>query len=307
MLDRLTQFLGRRVAVGAVVLLLAAGFSAPAQADTPGATSGALTMVSEPGSVGYGLEYNYSTPSTLFFARSDGSAVNLLVRSSGYEEWWYLNFAPPAGERLVPATYEVDSWFPFRGDEAGLEVSGNGQGCGPVVGSFTVLEVEYGPSDTIQRFHATFVERCAVDEPALRGEIHLVNHPWRAPLEVSIAIDPDGSRMSGDAQIHGTITCNVAGTTVALTTAVSQDNPTRPIYGDYREEFVPCEPTGSPWSRTIESFSCRDHPAESGEHYTCDPFLPGAAEVYVNVFTSDPTYGFDVDQSATSTVQLTRR
>jgi hypothetical protein len=297
----------RRLLVVATIALLGGSFASPARADTPGATSGVLNMVSEAGSVGQGLEYSYSAPFTFFFARSNGSEVNLLVRSPGFEEWWYLNFAPPAGERLAPGIYDVDSWFPFRGDEASFEVYGNGQGCGPVVGSFTVLDIEYDPSDFITRFHATFVERCSATEPALRGEIALVNHPWRPPLEVAIAIDPAGSRSGGEAHVHGTITCNVAGTTVALITAVTQDDPRRPIYGDYREEFVPCEPSGSPWSRTLESFSCRDHPTDSGQRYTCDPFLPGPAEVYVNVYTVDPTYGFDVDQSATATVQLTSR
>ena len=54
---------------------------------------------------------------------------------------------------------------------AGLSVSGDGRGCNVLTGNFQVLQVVYGPGNTLASFDAIFEQHCEGAAPALRGEI----------------------------------------------------------------------------------------------------------------------------------------
>jgi hypothetical protein len=301
----------RRLATLALGAICAAvTWASPATAGTPGADFAQLTMSSESGDlVGQGLDYSYSTPSMLFYGQSDGNAVHVYAYSPDFNDSWFLHFAAQRGERLSPGTYEnVVAWPSVDGAHAAMSIGGNHVGCGPLRGTFEVLQADYGPNETIQRFHATFEQHCLlypnVYAPALRGEIQLVNHPWRQPVQVSLAIDTVGSRQAGKAVVHGTITCNVPGTTVGLYVSVSQDDgQRRPSFGDSWQGAVECGPSGLPWSTTVESIYYESH-GEQEKVANANPFLPGPAEVHAVFSVDDGTYGFYLEQESSATVDL---
>jgi hypothetical protein len=50
-------------------------------------------------------------------------------------------------------------------------VSGDGRGCNTLTGTFNVLQVQYGPNNTVTAFDATFEQHCEGAAAALKGEV----------------------------------------------------------------------------------------------------------------------------------------
>jgi len=134
-----------------------------------------LSMTSDPGDyIGAGQTYFYSAADGEFRAQvhSGGGGISISFNTPSYEHWWYLDFAAPNGVPLTPGSYLNATRYPFQSpDVPGLSVSGDGRGCNELTGSFQVLQVTYGPDNTVTAFDAAFEQHCEGAAPALRGQI----------------------------------------------------------------------------------------------------------------------------------------
>jgi hypothetical protein len=135
----------------------------------------------------------------LFFSAADGSfsayqnydqGVSVSFNTSNYSHFWYLDFAAANNQPLTVGTYTGATRFPFQASNVpGLAVYGDGRGCNNDNGSFTVLEVSYGPNNTVNSFDAIFEQHCEGFTPALRGEIRYNAHPTvnvNAPARLTV-------------------------------------------------------------------------------------------------------------------------
>jgi hypothetical protein len=254
------------------------------------------SFVSDPGDfVGNGQSGSFS-PETSSFASSqsnDGNhfAAFLFPFAGGF---WMLDFAAPAGQPLAPGVYENATRWPFQAASVpGLAVFGNGVGCNTLNGRFEVLEASFGPAGYVERFHATFEQHCEGIEPALRGEIKIVNPPPPPVLSISLVPDVRGTvDRSGTATIRGVVTCSTP-TTISLGGQVRQTVTRFALASGNLQAQVPCSPTPTAWSATVV-------PAGSV------PFGPGYASVTLTAIGFDPNYPGAVVQEASSAVKLSR-
>lgn len=162
----------RRVRLASSALILLVGLLGAVGPASAQVTS--LSMTSEPGDyIGGGQTYFYGAGEGNFGAQVNyAGGVTISFVSGNYDHWWNLSFRAPGGAPLTTGTYLNALRFPFQGDTApGLDVSGDGRGCNGLTGSFQVLQIEYGPDNTVTAFNATFEQHCEGMEPALRGEI----------------------------------------------------------------------------------------------------------------------------------------
>ncbi len=137
-----------------------------------------VSFVSEPGDyIGQGQQLMF-TPGSATFESYNSFESQVLVRvfpfSGGF---WILQFAAPTGQTLVPGIYEGAARSAQEPGQPGLDVGGDGRGCNTITGRFEVLEAAYGPGDYVRRFHASFEQHCEGADPALFGEIAIVNPP----------------------------------------------------------------------------------------------------------------------------------
>jgi len=71
----------------------------------------------------------------------------------------HLDFAAPHNVPLTIGTYLDATRYPFQGPNSpGLSFSMNGRGDNTLTGFFTVLEIEYGPGNSITSFAADFTQ-----------------------------------------------------------------------------------------------------------------------------------------------------
>ena len=123
-------------------------------------------FTSTPGSwVGHGyLNYSITPADGWNFtatASADHSFVQLSARdprprpTSNY--YWDLRLETPNGGPLVPGFYDGATRYPFNDPgEPGLTLSGNHRGNNENTGYFTVLEADFGPGATVNRFAVNF-------------------------------------------------------------------------------------------------------------------------------------------------------
>jgi hypothetical protein len=132
--------------------------------------------------IGHGETHRYTLADAAFSATADSNRGHVYITIIGpsYSFWWYLDLAAPAGQQLLPGTYEGAMRYPFQLITVpGLDFSGTGRGCNTLTGRFVIIEATYGTGTTVDRFHATFEQHCEGASVALRGEISIVANPWR--------------------------------------------------------------------------------------------------------------------------------
>ena len=243
--------------------LAALAFVLPATAHAdPNATSGSLTMTSDPGDwLGGGAAYAFATPDSSFLMHGDaldydGNYVNVYVTGAG-GEWWSLSFQAPTGQTLTSGvTYDgairgIQS-APPPGASPRMDIYGDYRGCNTLAGSFTVLDVAYGPYGYLQALHLTFVEHCEGGAPALRGELDVTGPAGPPAQAVSVTVDPSGvaQRPGGGAAVHGTITCAVP-TDAWFSVSATQQTKKGTASGSASVEVATCGPTPQSWSATV--------------------------------------------------------
>jgi hypothetical protein len=260
-----------RLATSVLIGVLLIGASVAPAAVATIATTASLSMVSEEGDwVGSGLSYSYSTETgNTFDSNSAGGTNNAgIVVNDGTEDWWVLVFSAPDDQTLVPGTYSGATRFGFNGPgEPGLEITGNSRGCNILSGSFTVLDVSYGPYNYLERFHATFEQYCDFSPAALRGEINIINPPVPDPLQLRVEIAPIGTAnpKAGTATANVTAWCNRPVTGVELSVDLIQHATSSKVAKGYF--FVSFDCTGTEtWNATVSSESL-------------GPFTAGKAQV----------------------------
>ena len=70
---------------------------------------------------------------------------------------WFLTFAAPSGQQLVPGHYANVQRYPFQAnDRPGLEFGSTGRLDNQAGGFFDVLEATYGPNNQLLSFSANF-------------------------------------------------------------------------------------------------------------------------------------------------------
>ncbi len=157
----------------AVLLGMLSAFSLATPALAQTVTS--LSMTSDPGDyIGLGQTY-FLTPIDGAFSAQVNYDGGVSIAYQGFTpgDFWNLDFSAPNNVPLTQGTYLNATRFPFQlPGVPGLAVYGDGRGCNGDYGSFTVLQVVYGPSNTVTAFDATFEQHCeSLTAPALRGEI----------------------------------------------------------------------------------------------------------------------------------------
>jgi hypothetical protein len=230
----------------AAALLVTAG----ATAGTVKAATGSLTMTSEAGDyVGGGQQWAYDASADTISVGSErwGTARAFISAANG--DFWLLQLTAPGGARLSPGLYANAQRF-ADDTHPGLDVEGMGRGCSDTSGSFTVLDVSYGPYGYLQSLHATFEQRCGVAAAALRGELDVVAPP--APAPVGVTVD----RSDGKVRLHGTISCSKPVQVVTVAGDLTQQQKKDVASGFFNQVFVSdCDTTPKPWEATAMSSS----------------------------------------------------
>jgi HYR domain len=140
-----------------------------------------LYLFSEPGDfVGQGVEQLYTSADSTFTSFFVGdSFFRASVQSGDYEHSWLVDLVAPDGQPLVVGSYTgaESASFPRSPGAPGLDVYGDGRGCGALTGQFDVTEVSLASTGEVLTFDATFEQRCEGFDPALFGRIRIENPP----------------------------------------------------------------------------------------------------------------------------------
>jgi hypothetical protein len=234
----------------AVALLTAAG----AAAGTVTAASGSLTMTSEAGDyVGAGQQWAYDAGADRISVGAERWGTARAFVSAANGDFWLLQFTAPGGARLTPGTYS-NAQRSFDDSHPGLDVGGMGRGCNDTSGSFTVLDVSYGPYGYLQSLHVTFEQRCGASSAALRGELDVVAPPAPAPIGVAVTVEEKATvdRSDGKVRLHGTISCSEPVRLAGVAGDLTQQQKKDVASGFFNQVFVPdCDTTPKAWDATV--------------------------------------------------------
>jgi len=166
------------------IFLFALAFSVFAATANAQVTS--LSLNSDPGDFIGGGQSLFLTPADGTFSATTNFDSGVSVSLFGPVHFWFLDFSAAGNVPLTLGTYTGATRFPFQAfNENGLSVDGDGRGCNTLTGSFTVLEIVYGPNGSVSSFDATFEQHCEGATPALRGEVRFNAHPVVAVLAPS--------------------------------------------------------------------------------------------------------------------------
>jgi hypothetical protein len=136
-----------------VVAVLSSGLSVAVDAHAAHATTGfsGAFLDSEPGDY-LGQGKTYSLP-TVTYNGLRGAYPTFTVSSpaDSFQVW----FAAPAGQPLVPGTYESAQRYDTRAaGHPGLDVFGDSRGCNAVAGRFIIDDATYDASGNVLTFSA---------------------------------------------------------------------------------------------------------------------------------------------------------
>ena len=294
-----------KLGIGTAVLVAcgSAYLASPAQAEVIPASTGFVTMTSDPGDfVGQGRSYSYSVPATAFSVQNGGNLVRVDTSGpGGPADFWNFAFQAPAGQQLqAGTTYQAQRW-PFQlSSLAGLEVFGQGRGCNTLTGSFTIVSIVYGPFGYLESFDATFEQHCEGATAALRGEVSFGTPTPPPALSLMIAANATGSvTHAGSVTLQGTVSCTQP-VTVAISGAATQiPHPKKTATAQFTTSSS-CTPAGGgTWQVTLNSA-------------TGTAFGTGAVGVSLQAQATDPFYSaftgttITAQTSASSRVTLQR-
>jgi hypothetical protein len=240
-----------RVALLAVALMAVCVDSAAADGSAP-AVSGRIVLTSDPDDpIGKGRRLSF--PARAIELGTDASgAVDIRIDAAGY---WRIGMSAPDGAHLERGVYpnaqrSADAVRP------GLDVSGDGAGCGAGRGDFEVLGVEYGPHDYLQSLRATFEHHCHGLAPALRGEIDVAVAPPPPALELELTLDEQGARFdpaTATISLRGTVECSESAGALVSASA-SEAKPTGAAVGG-KDLSLPCSPDPTAWVLDVSSYN----------------------------------------------------
>ena len=283
----------RKLVESAVLLGILGLAAVPVAAQPP--LEASLSFVSEPGEyVGAGQSRSVTLDTASITSRSgqNGGYVGVTVFpfDGGF---WFLDISAPLGAQLVPGSYEGAVRYPFQGPgQPGLSLSVDGRACVTLTGRFEVLEATFGPNGYIERFHATFEQRCDGGPVALFGEVRIVNPPPPPPLQIWLASNSPGDvdRQTGKVHLTVILTCTIP--SHVSTTAVLTQRLNRFALATANANMMrPCTPGGSPWTLEL---------TPQGNV----PFANGMAQLDLAASAFDQNYFIFVTTSSTDAIRL---
>jgi len=128
-----------------------------------------IDFASDPGDyIGEGQRFTLTPLDGTITPSKSGDGVAIHFQGS---TWWDLSFSAPTGSPLVPGVYEVADLGLLSPVRPGLDVSGDGRGCGGYTGRFVVLEAKYSPAGDVQALAIDCELHCYGDAPALFGAV----------------------------------------------------------------------------------------------------------------------------------------
>jgi hypothetical protein len=184
------------ISIAAALSLVATG--------TAAANGNYLYLQSDQGDwVGAGQTYWHTDADTTWltsYGCGDGCAPWAATTLSAYlgnsTDWWDVRLAPLIGQPLVPGTYNNAQREALRdATHPGMDISGDGRGCGTITGNFTVYTASF-TGQTVNQFRASFTQHCEGANPALYGEIGINVPIPPAPPIGTIAIDKGAAATS---------------------------------------------------------------------------------------------------------------
>ncbi|SIN34255.1 hypothetical protein [Micromonospora cremea] len=289
----------KRSTLAAALALAAATLGAlaaapPVQAKAP--QSGSLTVTGDPDDpISEGRSYSFATAAGDGF-NVWGTANHLTVQVFDPPAGpWTIDLSAPVGQPLTVGTYTGATENTYESPLPGIALSGNDRICMyGQTGSFTVTDISWGPHGYLERFDATFEQRCNYSTGSARGEVHVANPPAPPVLGVGVEVAASGTidSQTGEVAVRGTVTCT-APATVYVEGQVTQSRHGQVAEGIVRAE-VACTP-GEPVAWTSRSPS-----------FTSNPFRQGDVDVSANASSYDTTYDVFVSDSETATVKLKR-
>jgi hypothetical protein len=208
------------------------------------------------------------------------------VESADGEQWSFV-FAAPDGRTLEPGTYRAVD-YASHGDRPGLSVFTNDRACTTSTGRFTVLAASFR-NGYVERFDATFEQRCEGRRAAARGEVHIANQPLptMAARTTSGTVDAAGA-----AHPSGAVTCSEPMEVAVLGTVTQQVRGAR-VTGEFTV-WVDCTPDrAATWTATV--------PAGQGLS-----FKRGKASVDLQAYHYVSWADVTIDASSHDTVRLAR-
>jgi phage gpG-like protein len=174
------------VALGALLLLQGAA----------SAQSNLVSLISQPGDyIGQGQTYFTTNAADFSFS---GTSNSISVKAFGYT----IVLDGPGSAALGLGQYPVATRWPFNGSNPGLDISGNGRGCNSVCGSFEILEMHADALGEIDRFRATFTQRCECTVAELNGEIRFVRSPSLPAVTNSVSLISQAGDYIGQGQAY---------------------------------------------------------------------------------------------------------
>lgn len=174
--------------------------------------------------IGQGQERTYhSGDFTINAYRNYYNGVGFSISGTSWRDYWNLNFSAIGRVELEAGLYDNATRFPFSDyyGAHGLSLTGSGRGCNQLTGSYEVLEVEYGTSNTINKFAADFIQYCDGNPAALRGSIRYNSEiPISAlnPLKAVISLQQP---LNAQSCVEAT---SASGTAVTVSAADSRDS-----------------------------------------------------------------------------------
>jgi hypothetical protein len=121
------------------------------------------------------------TPGATFRATCDRNAVNITINNGS--DFWMVAFSGPNGVALRQGAFEGATRWPFNSPTPGLSISGRGRGCNTLGGRFQIHDIDL-QNNRVNRFHASFVQRCDNSTGLLTGDIRVLN---MAPSSSSVS------------------------------------------------------------------------------------------------------------------------
>ena len=132
-------------------------------------------FISETGDfIGGGSFRRMTRATSTFTASCTRNTLDIRVQTGN--ESWFAMFSGPAGVPLRAGTYEGATRAPFNTATPGLSIFGAGRGCNTLGGRFVIHDIDL-QNNRVNRFHASYVQRCDNSSGLLTGEIRIANMP----------------------------------------------------------------------------------------------------------------------------------